>query len=606
MTDSPQNGSPINGKPKPDEKPPSQADLLVELVRSKGELCHDAYDETYTTIVEDGRRRTLRLRTRAARAWMDRQFFETFHKVPGGQAKADAIATLEGIALHDRAVRAVHVRTSEYEGRIYIDLGDESREVVEVGPEGWRVLPFAPVCFYRPKGLLALPRPVAGGSADDLREFVNTTSDAHFRLVVAWMLAALRPRGPYPILCLQGEHGSSKSTTTRFIRRLVDPNVLPVRSAPREIRDLAIAARSAHVLALDNLSGLPAWLSDALCQVSTGGGFATRTLCTDDEETLFDFVKPIVINGIDDVATRSDFADRCLIVTLAPIAKAKRRRERDLAVSFEAAAPRIFGAVLSAVSGAIVCEPHVQLPELPRMADFATFVTAAEPALGWRPSEFLAAYTANQTDATAVALDADLVAQVVQRFMADRADWSGQAKDLLEDLRPTLSEHERDNKLWPKAPNVLSGKLRRAAPVLRELGIEVDLDSSEGRGAGKRRQVVIRTVGGTRSFVPIVHSRESAGESPDGAPSEESSPFTGNRPRDAGGRSRGRFDDAGPPTRLQPNSSSGDDGVDGDDPLVCEAESGAFSDWLSEQGITQPPGSPAGSENAPCKPQGMG
>jgi hypothetical protein len=330
------------------------------------------------------------------------------------------------------------------------------------------------------------------------------------------------------------------------------------------------------------------WLSDALCRVATGGGFATRALCTDDEEVIFDFVRPIVVNGIDDVATRPDLADRCLLVTLPPIPVARRRRERDLIGAFERAAPRIFGAVLSAVSGALAREASVHLPELPRMADFAVFATAAERGLGWHDGDFMAAYTANRRDTTAVALDADLVGQAVVRFMRDRADWQGPAKDLLEALSSAVGDAERESKGWPGAPHVLSARLRRSAPVLRELGIDVDADASEGRGRDKRRLVVLRTL--AQTSVPTVrtaHVGDIPAESTDCKDTAGAPAVAGHRPRAPRGRSDGRREGGPPSPRSAAISSVGDAGDAGDASSFSEGSAAPFADWLDGEGIDQ-------------------
>jgi hypothetical protein len=71
-----------------------------------------------------------------------------------------------------------------------------------------------------------------------------------------------------------------------------------VRSLSREERELMIAASNGYLLAFDNLSGLPNWLSDALCRLATGGSFAVRQLYTDDEEMLFEAARPIVARRI--------------------------------------------------------------------------------------------------------------------------------------------------------------------------------------------------------------------------------------------------------------------------------------------------------------------
>jgi hypothetical protein len=126
---------------------------------------------------------------------------------------------------------------------------------------------------------------------------------------------------------------------------LVDPNVAPVRALAREERELMIAANNGHLLAFDNLSGLPFWLSDAFCRLASGGSFAVRQLYTDDEEVLFQAARPILLNGIEDVISRPDLA----FLTLPPIGEAQRRPETEVWREFDIAPPsRILGALLDA------------------------------------------------------------------------------------------------------------------------------------------------------------------------------------------------------------------------------------------------------------------
>jgi hypothetical protein len=90
------------------------------------------------------------------------------------------------------------------------------------------------------------------------------------------------------LLAISGEQGSAKTVLSKLLRALVDPNVAPVRALPREEREMMIAANNGHLLAFDNLSGLPAWHSDALCRIASGGSFAVRQVYTDDAEALSD------------------------------------------------------------------------------------------------------------------------------------------------------------------------------------------------------------------------------------------------------------------------------------------------------------------------------
>jgi hypothetical protein len=139
-------------------------------------------------------------------------------------------------------------------------------------------------------------------------------------LVVAWLLAALRSGGPYPLLAISGEQGSAKTVLSKLLRALVDPNVAAVRALPREERELMIAANNGHLLAFDNLSGLSPWISDALCRLASGSSFAVRQLYTNGEEVLFKAARPTFLNGIEDVVGRPDLADRAIFLTLEPAA----------------------------------------------------------------------------------------------------------------------------------------------------------------------------------------------------------------------------------------------------------------------------------------------
>src|SRR5262249_15827356 len=309
------------------------------------------------------------------------------------------------------------------------DLGDDRWRVIEVNAIGWRVIGQPPVRFRRAAGMLPLPVPQPGGSIERLRVFLNVASDSDFVLVVSFVLACLRNRGPYPVLVLSGEQGSAKSTFSAIVRALLDPNTAPLRALPREDRDLFIAASNGHVLAFDNVSGLPAWISDTLCRLATGGGFAVRQLYTDQDEVLFDATRPVILNGIEEIVARPDLADRALFLTLDPIAEAGRRPEAELWAAFEAERPRILGELLDAVVEGLKRLPETRLEKLPRMADFALWATACEIAL-WSAGTFWAAYCGNRDEAVEGVIDADPIATGGGAGMATRTVGTGTASDL--------------------------------------------------------------------------------------------------------------------------------------------------------------------------------
>jgi hypothetical protein len=339
---------------------------------------------------------------------------------------------------------------------------------------------FPPVRFRRPAGMLPLPVPERGGSIEALESLLNLSNQSDFVLVVAWLLAALRPGGPYPLLAISGEQGSAKTVLSKMLKALVDPNMAPVRALTREERELMIAANNGYLLAFDNLSNLPAWLSDALCRLASGGSFAVRQLYTDDDEVLFRAARPLLVNGIEDVITRPDLADRSIFLNLPPVADARRQSERELWQQFELARPRILGALLDLVVHGLRTLPGIALDRLPRMADFALWAAACETAI-WHPGTFGDAYEANRSTAIESSIEADPVAACVREIMAERSCWTGSAADLLRaGAGWNRSGTPRDHTGWPKNPRALAGRLRRAQTFLRALGVDIAF-SREGR-----------------------------------------------------------------------------------------------------------------------------
>jgi hypothetical protein len=217
----------------------------------------------------------------------------------------------------------------------------------------------------------------------------------------------------------------------------------PVRALPRDERELFIAASNGHVLAFDNLSGLPPWLSDTLCRLTSGGAFSTRRLFTDQDEILFTAARPIILNGIEDIVTRPDLADRAIVLMLAPIAERQRRPEHALWQEFELARPYLLGALVDAAARGLQMLPRVRLQRLPRMADFALWATACESAFRLAGA-FEATYSNNRRAAIENMVDADPVASCVRELMTDRAQWTGSASDLLHHLGLKLPSAARD------------------------------------------------------------------------------------------------------------------------------------------------------------------
>lgn len=528
----------------------SQVEDIIRYAREGAGLFHAPDGTAYAAVEVDGHLETHAIRSVRFRDWILIRFLHQHGKAPNSQFLNDALNTIRAIAVYHGPEMPVFVRVAEHKSDVYIYLGNEIWDAVRITREGYEVIANAPVRFVRKAGFAPLPYPADEGTIDDLRPFLNIRSDDDFMLVAAWAAFSLCPRGPYPVLVLQGEQGSAKSTTVRVLRALVDPAVEPLRALPRSERDLAIAAGNAWVLAFDNLSGIRDWLSDSLCRLATGGGFATRHLYTDDEEIIFSAKRPIILNGIDDIATPGDLQERSVLVSLPSILEDERREENTFWADFEAVRPRIFGALLSGVSAALRNADHVHLERKPRMADFAVRATAMEDAFGWEPGSFVAVYQANRQQASETLLANEPIADAIEKLLGDGGSvWSGTATELLKMLGFYVNDTIKRSRAWSGGPQALSRRLKRIAPALRTAGIEY---TEHEQGHRKRKVKVLRKLVRDDEQAQDTGEVDRENEVPDDEPSEgevgqEDQPDSDEEERRVGNPFKYNFDDPGKP-----------------------------------------------------------
>lgn len=437
------------------------------------EFFHSADGKNFVSFEIGGHTETWPLKSKGFIRWLHRRFWVDEQKIPTTQAIEEASRMCEGLAQWEGPEREVGVRVLRTGSNLYLDLCDENWRAVEVSPTGWRVTQDAPVRFRRQEGMTSLPHPISGRSLDDLRAFLNADDEENWILMVAWLIGSLHPTGPYPLLVLQGEQGSRKSTAARFLRSIIDPSAVPIRSEPREERDLMISANNSWIISMDNLSGTKAWLSDALCRLSTGGGFSVRQLHSDDQETLFQAKRPIILNGIDEMTSAPDLADRSLILWL-PKVNGAYIGEDQLTPMFNESVPGILGALLDAVAIGLRRYDQIEVPNLPRMADFTRWVMACSPGLPFTGDQFLHAYESNRMESVSSSIDSSPIARAIVRLVLEAGSWKGTSSELLYELDRFSPAGRRALPSWPKEERHLGNAVRRVAPVLRQTGININ------------------------------------------------------------------------------------------------------------------------------------
>jgi hypothetical protein len=490
----PKNGSPAAGSGDAafEQK---LAHRLVSVVKDgKTELFTDFRGEPFVAVWVGPHREVMELRSDQFTEWLSYEAYRRYGITANKNALEQAKTTLISQARFDGEKHAVYIRVAEHEGKYYLDLGDDTWRAVKIDADGWEIVAQPPVYFRRPPSMLPMPTPVRGGNLNDLARFLNLADSSDQMLMYAWVFDTLRPGGNHPMLVLHGVQGSAKTTTAKILKSLVDPTSQFLRPLPTEEKELAIAAHNCWVMVFDNLSTISLRISNALCRISTGGGFGSRKLYTDAAEMVFDVERPVLMNGIaPEMITQPDLRDRCVRIELPPIPDEKRRPEGEILKAWEQIRPAILGALLDAVSVGLRNAASVKLDRLPRMADFAKWAEACGPILGWGEGEFVNTCIMKRREG-----DCELVANCpvlieLLNYMKAEKRFEGLVSGLLEKL--TARKQSRTGEKpsanpahWPGSPAAFGALLKTHQPALARLGVLIEKDRSN-----KGARVVITT-----------------------------------------------------------------------------------------------------------------
>ena len=432
--------------------------------------------DIYVDCVEGDKKMTLGIRSEAFQRLLASKMLALGEKPRGEEVKGMVLA-LGGKAFSGPTTKS-HLRVADAGNELYYDMGDDSWSSVKFAGGRWELTRETPLRFVRGQGMLPQAMPVTPRASlmEYLSRFIKA-DDRTLLLLEAWLVGAMNPAGPYPVLILSGEQGSAKSTTSRLLRRIVDPHAIDLREPPTDARNFVAAIKNSYVLAFDNVSRIPPWLSDSMCRIATGtGSVGGRALYTDTDEVAFVACRPILLNGIPDFVEREDLADRSLTVHLPAISPRDRKDDDTYWHEVEAAMPEMLGALFNSVALAYQNVDTYEIEEKPRMANFAQWVCAGfgeQKAL-----DFLEVIKTDRREAHEQTLEHNVVAQAIIGLLEARERYEGTLHDL---LRALLTHAPRERSFFPETSLRLSNMLKRLQPVLREAGIEIVKKGREGK-----------------------------------------------------------------------------------------------------------------------------
>jgi phage/plasmid primase-like uncharacterized protein len=460
--------------------------LLIEIT-NKMELFHDDKKQAYAIIEQNKIRKIFAVNSDAFEDLLSYRYYKLKGEGCNKTSIQNALCTIKAKALHDNKQRSVFTRIARIDNKIYIDLCDDNRRVVEITKDGWKVLNKSPVMFRRKKHMKALPEPLRGGKLDHLWEFISVKRAEDKHVVRGWLLCALRGIPPFFVLNILGGQGGGKTFVTSVLRDLIDPSIGKTRGLPRDSREMLAAVANNYVMAIDNVSRIIDDTSDDLCRVAHGSAISERELYTNDEEVLHKVGNPIILNSIGNAVTRPDLQDRCISIGLKTLKPSERIAEKKLLLIYANKKPYISGALYDLVSLALRHENDITLKDSPRMIDCTEWITAAE-----RGSEtlkegtFLEIYKKNARDSVDDVIESSPIANAILSFMENRLNWEGTAAELSNELDQFAGDKKQKQRGWTHNPSTLRNIINRYLSQFEELRITFeDIHRKKNRRAMK-------------------------------------------------------------------------------------------------------------------------
>ena len=463
----------------------SKADMLMKIIEQTENLTfiHDKGNQPYMVVPNDnGGNITLSLQSKQSHRWLKKLYYDQTGSPIPSQSFSEVLATLEAKAIYDGQQCDIFLRLARVGDTIYLNLGDKNGTVITINTEGYAIVTKAPVYFLWSETMAELPKPEEKdrnfNALLELQKILDL-DDKTFHRVMAFIISCFKPEGPYLCFITEGEQGSGKSFLNSALKKIIDPSTALKLRLPREERELMIIAKQFYLLVFDNITGIKNDISDALCTLSTGGGFATRKLFTDEDLKVFNECRPYILNGISGITHRPDLLDRSISVHLKSMPAEKRKTEHELNSKLDEIAPQLLHKLLCITSHALKKYDQVETPRNIRMVDAAKWLIAAEPATGLPEGSLLNALETSQEEIIKETMERNSLAVALNKLLEKQSVFDGTIGELLsriEQDKPRYDSH------FPTTASYLSKELNRIKPALKVAGIIVEFGPKKKHG----------------------------------------------------------------------------------------------------------------------------
>ena len=444
----------------------------------------------YVSCTDKGNSYVVAIKSQHGQALINQ--FAAEHGVTLSKAeRLEITEKLETYAFLQKTIKPIWYRVAPYGKGVEIDVGDEQHTRVRITPGTVDIIVAgSDTLFVRSPVTKSIVLPADHGDFNLLRKYLPNLDFFDFLILVGWLTYTIaHPKvesTKYVILVLDGGQGSGKSFLCNVIGSLIDPSAVGTQLLHTNSKDLAIAGKNSHVLMFDNIRSFTPAMSDILCVASTGGAISSRTLYTNDGQSVIRMHVPMVLNGIHPFISQSDLAQRCLPITLKPLSPSARISEKQLIADFQSDLPEIQRGMYNLIASIMQYLPDAEVLYPERMLDFSHWLAALELALN-HPKDKLGViqqhYSESLKQGQLSSLQDNLLGATLIDFVESLGsnDWSGSPTDLYNELTDHVLPTTAKSRDWPQNPIALSKRLHPLQPALLSQNINLSFTRGKSR-----------------------------------------------------------------------------------------------------------------------------
>jgi hypothetical protein len=364
---------------------------------------------------------------------------------------------------------------------VAVDIGDEAGRAIIINSKRWWIEERSPVTFFRTNCTEPMVEPArpGKGSTDKMRKLFNL-DDPTWDFLVNWQVTCFIASIPHVMPVFEGNPGTAKTTTTRFLVRIIDPSKGALNGPPHDSKSLAVAAGGSWAFALENISIIKPDISDDLSRMITGAGSRERTLYTNNDIFVRELQRVVIMNGISPVGMKPDLVDRSVTIPVPVIRSHSRMTDEEVEAAFEEAAPEHLAYLLDTLVKVlkIAKSGNYELSDYGRMASFERWLHFCDVARG---TETLPWYSRRRkADAVATAVD-DILVVAVRNYLEKKDGLTANLPAVMWLANLDEPEGTQQKRQWPHSTKAFTQRMRMFSAGLEQAGWELSESTRGGR-----------------------------------------------------------------------------------------------------------------------------